>query len=186
MEGNAYLQLNEYDKAETSFRMALDDLDCLPLAHVNLGVIAFRKGDYETAEKEYRLAIADDSLCFKAWNNLGTIRESLGDTSSAIQAYSQALAIRPYSEDAKINLAGIYFKQGTQALREGRDEDAALNFRESIRYLPNRPAVHYNLAVALGRLGKQKEALQALEISLRIDPTFTPARQLMEQIQAMP
>ncbi len=186
MEGNAYMGLNEPEKAKIAFQRAVDDLEILPLAHVNLGVLAFRRGDFERAEREYRLALADDSLCVKAWNNLGTIRESLGDTSGAISAYSRALAIRPYTTDAKVNLAGLYFRRGTRALREGRDEEAARNFRQSIELLPDRTAAHYNLAIALGRLGEHAQALRALETALAIDPAFEPARLLMEKMRASP
>jgi tetratricopeptide (TPR) repeat protein len=186
MEGNACMGLNEPEKAEVAFQRAVDDLLVLPLAHVNLGVLAFRRGNFEQAEKEYRLALADDSLCVKAWNNLGTIRESLGDTSGAISAYSRALAIRPYAKDARTNLAGLYFRKGTRALREGRDEEAPRDFRQSIELLPGRAASHYNLAVALGRLGEHAQALRALETALAIDPAFEPARLLMEKMRISP
>ncbi len=54
MEGNAYMHLGEPDKAEAAFREALNDVVFLPLAHVNLGVIAYRRGDIAEAEKQYR------------------------------------------------------------------------------------------------------------------------------------
>ncbi|MBM3325326.1 MAG: tetratricopeptide repeat protein, partial [Calditrichaeota bacterium] len=186
MEGNAYMKLNEPEKAEASFRRALDDMGSLPLARVNLGLLAFQRGDFQTAEKEYRLAIAEDSLCIKAWNNLGTVREALGDTAGAVSAYSRALAIRPYMMDARINLAGIYFRAGTRALRENRNEDAVRFFQINLQLVPDRVAATYNVAIALGRLGRQQEAMQTLEKALALDPTFEPARTLMEQMKMSP
>ncbi len=186
MEGNAYMNLGETDKAEAAFREALNDVVCLPLAHVNLGVIAYRRGDIAEAENQYQLALADDSLCVKAWNNLGIVNESRGDTVQAILAYRHALKIRPYAEDARMNLAGLYFRQGTRALREGQDAQAVYSFRGSIELATDRAATHYNLAVALGRLGQQQEAIHALEIALTIEPTFAPARELMQQLRTSP
>jgi tetratricopeptide (TPR) repeat protein len=186
MEGNAYMQLNEREKAAASFRKALLDTDIFPLAHVNLGVLAYERGDFEAAENEYRQALSDDSLCVEAWNNLGMIREIQGDTTAAVFAYTRALAIRPYMSDARTNLAGLYFRQGTHALQEGRNEEAVRAFRENIALLPARPTAHYNLAVALGRLGMQNDALRSLETALTIDPTFEPARQLKERMAQSP
>jgi tetratricopeptide (TPR) repeat protein len=186
MEGNAYMKLNQPENAEESFHKALKDMGVLPLAHVNLGILAAERGDLETAEKEYRAAIRDDSLCVKAWNNLGTIEDAFGDTAGAIADYSRALSIRPYMTDAKINLAGIYFRAGTRALRENRDEEAAYFFSRSLQVMPGRVAATYNLAVALGRLGRQEEAMRALAMALTIDPNFEPARTLMEKMKTPP
>ncbi len=186
MEGNAYMSLNEPQKAASSFHKALLDTPIFPLAHVNLGVLAYERGDFEAAENEYRQALLDDSLCVEAWNNFGTIREIQGDTTAAIFAYKRALITRPYMADARTNLAGLYFRQGTRALHEGRNEEAVRAFRESIALLPTRPTAHYNLAVALGRLGLQNDARRSLETALTIDPTFEPARQLKERMAESP
>jgi Flp pilus assembly protein TadD/4-amino-4-deoxy-L-arabinose transferase-like glycosyltransferase len=186
MEGNAYMQLKEPQKAEASFRKALMDTSKFPLARVNLGVLAYERGDFQTAENEYRQALAEDSLCVEAWNNLGMIQEIQGDTATAVSAYKRALSIRPYMTDAQTNLAGLYFRQGTRALREGRNEEAVWAFRENIALLPNRPTAHYNLAVALGRLGMQDKALRELDTALALDPTLEPARELKTRMEQAP
>jgi Flp pilus assembly protein TadD len=162
------------------------DTSKFPLARVNLGVLAYERGDFQTAENEYRQALAEDSLCVEAWNNLGMIQEIQGDTATAVSAYKRALSIRPYMTDAQTNLAGLYFRQGTRALREGRNEEAVWAFRENIALLPNRPTAHYNLAVALGRLGMQDKALRELDTALALDPTLEPARELKTRMEQAP
>lgn len=169
-EGNAYKQLKKPKKAEIAFRKALDDVAILPLAK----------------EERDRQARSDAALRIRTWNNLGTIREFLKDTAGAIAAYSQALAISPNMTNPRINLARLYYQQAKRALSEGRNEEAVRNLRESIRVSPERAATHVSLAIALGRLGNQSEALHALETALSIDSTFEPARRLIEQVRAIP
>jgi len=118
----------------------------------------------------------------EALNNLGTVSEAMGDTAAALNYYQQALSLEPNAPDPKHNLAALRFRTGVSALRLGQDSLAAANLEECLLLQPT-AIVHYDLAIAYGRLGRQTQAIKHLDIALRIDPNFAEAIRLREQIE---
>ncbi|MBI5244257.1 MAG: protein kinase [Elusimicrobia bacterium] len=68
-----------------------------------------------------------------------------------------------------------HFQKASAFYKEGRCEDAVLEFREAIRIDPRSAATHFNLAKSLEKLGRKDEAIEALRSALAADPKHAPS-----------
>jgi tetratricopeptide (TPR) repeat protein len=183
MEANAYMELNQPDSARAGFYDAIRNHQDLRTAYLNLGVMAYQDKNYDDARKWYELALREDSTFWKAWNNLGTVLEEQGDTLSAIEAYKRARVTNPLAEDAKVNLAGAYFRFGVRALKLDQDSSAAA-YLDSAVALEADPAAYYNLALAYLRLGKYDLAETSLNQAVALNSNLPGASRLRELIRS--
>ena len=185
MEGNAYMRLQQNDSARVAFLDAIRDQQEVTFAYLNLGVIAYRENNLPEAQRWYEEAIRSDSTHWKAWNNYGTIRESQGDTTTAIIAYKRALKLNPAADDARVNLAGTYFRFGVKALKENRDSLAIAFLDSSIALRPD-PISYYNRALGYARLDQPEKARMNLSAALALDPNLVIAPQLQSYLRSPP
>ena len=65
----------------------------------------------------------------------------------------------------------------------GRLAEAEPEFRRAVALDPANHLFAYNLGLALVRLGRPGEAEPVLETVLRLEPGFTPARRLLEELR---
>lgn len=185
MEGNAYLKLNQLDSARACFNDAIRDDVAVSRAQINLGLVALRQGDTSSALYYYESSRDVDSSNADVWNNLGTLYEAKGDTTMAFFAYRKALALRPWAPDPRHNLAGMHFRIGVKALKSEQDSVAERHLLACIALEATAPA-YYNLAVALGRQGRNDEAIAQLDNALQLDPQLSAAIQLKERLRREP
>lgn len=75
------------------------------------------------------------------------------------------------------------FLEGLARLGAGEDEAAERHFRDSLREVPGRPSTLVNLAVALLRLGRAAEALEATGQVLALEPHSADA--LLHRAEAL-
>jgi tetratricopeptide (TPR) repeat protein len=181
MEGNAYLKLNQLDSARACYYDALRDPEQPGRVALNLGVVFYREQRLDSARYWYLQALMYEPGNPEAWNNLGAVQEQLGDTNGAIASYRRAIQERPLAEDARHNFAGLNFRMGIRYLKAGEDSLAADCLDSCVFYEPT-PVAHYNLAVALGRMNFQGEAIAHLDAALRLDPGMIEARRLRDQL----
>jgi tetratricopeptide (TPR) repeat protein len=71
--------------------------------------------------------------------------------------------------------AGVPNNQGRDLLQQGRVTEAVDAFREATKMDPGNAPFHYNLAIALARLGDLQGERQALQDAIKADPTFAKA-----------
>ena len=98
-----------------------------------------------------------------------------GALPEAIAEYEIALRLDPDSPQAHYNL-GL-------ALAESGDLEAGV--REcltALRGFPNRADWEAGVARILAQLGRRDEAIEHLKAALVIDPTYEPARQVLEAL----
>ena len=69
------------------------------------------------------------------------------------------------------------------AIAGDRLEEAVRHYREVLRFDPGHARAHFNMAVAMGRLGRHAEAVAHLEAALRIDPELEAARVVLESLR---
>ncbi|MBI5058177.1 tetratricopeptide repeat protein [candidate division KSB1 bacterium] len=181
MEGNAYLKLNQLDSARVCFSDGLRDGEQPARDALNLGVVFYRKQRLDSARYWYETSLRYDPHNPQAWNNLGTVQEMLGDTAGAFASYRRAIQERPLALDARHNLAGLNFRVGIRYLKLGADSLGAAYLDSCIFYEPT-PVAHYNLAIALGRMNFQGEAIAHLDRALVLDPGLSEARRLRDQL----
>ncbi|GAB4236075.1 MAG: hypothetical protein Kow00109_09500 [Acidobacteriota bacterium] len=68
-----------------------------------------------------------------------------------------------------------YIDYGAMLLEQGRIEEARTMFEDAVRAAPENPVSHYQLALALEKLGSLREAAASLDRCVALDPQHTQA-----------
>jgi Flp pilus assembly protein TadD len=148
-----------------------------PEAQNNVGNTKLRLGLFAEAEPYFRRAAALDPALAEPHNGLGTVLSARGDDAGATIEFRAALARRPEYPEALLNLA--------HALRHQGDFSASADaYRQVVAWRPEWLDARVGLARALSGLGRLDEAEATLRATLRLDPGFTPAGELLEQLEA--
>jgi len=87
---------------------------------------------------------------------------------------------RPISESAS-----AHNNLGTVLIRQGRINDATLQFAEAVRLMPDYLEARYNLGNTYFSLGKITEAQKEFQAALETNPDFGPARQGLARISQL-
>jgi Flp pilus assembly protein TadD len=112
--GIAYMEVFEYEKAESAFRRALEVDKKFTEARLNLGVMYFRKKDYENALREIKTALADEAFPHKhiAFYYLARIYKALDNQNLYLENLRKATAYNPMFFEAQLELANAYEEMG--------------------------------------------------------------------------
>jgi len=112
--GIAYMEVFEYEKAESAFRRALEVDKKFTEARLNLGVMYFRKKDYENALREIRTALADEAFPHKhiAFYYLARIYKAIDNQNLYLENLRKATAYNPMFFEAQLELANAYEEMG--------------------------------------------------------------------------
>ncbi len=112
--GIAYMEVFEYEKAESAFRRALEVDKKFTEARLNLGVMYFRKKDYENALREIRTALADESFPHKhiAFYYLARVYKAIDNQDLYLENLRKATAYNPMFFEAQLELANAYEEMG--------------------------------------------------------------------------
>ena len=120
----AYLERNEYEKAEVALKSALAaDIMCGP-AHNNLGKVYFHQDKLYLAAWEFQYAMKLMPNTPEPRNNLGLVFESAGKLDDAVASYDEAMRLEPDNVQFIGNLARARVRRGDRddAVRELLDE----------------------------------------------------------------
>lgn len=109
--GTAELALGRAAQAESDFHRALATYPNAN-AFLNLGVIAFQRGDYRSTAALSKQAIQASPTYGLAYNNAGAALLALGRVADAIPYLEKAVDLEPRYSQARINLAFAYQKSG--------------------------------------------------------------------------
>ena len=116
---------------------------------------------------------------YVAHDNLGVELDRLGRSEEALAEYREALRIKPGHYYAEENLARASFAKGERLLQRGDLNGAIAALREGLQVRPHDVLALTSLGVALARSGQtaevQREALQAFDAALSLQPGFGPA-----------
>ena len=125
-EGNAWLRLDEKEKAARCFRDAIAVSPELPGPRLNLGRMYHMEGDFAQAAEWYGRELEVDSSSAECWNNLASMHLSVGRYEEARLGFLRALRYRPAHKDANWNLGLCYAHLALQQLDEGDTSQAHL------------------------------------------------------------
>ena len=129
-----------------------NDGSAAPLTGLGLAYVA--QGDGAAAERVLRRAIDLDPDFPAARNALGIVLEQRAAHDEARDHFARAIALQPSSYEPLNNLGASYLAT--------RDNARALQALERAALLEARdPAVFNNMGIALGRLGRYDDALEA-------------------------
>ena len=160
--GRLYLQQGSTDKALTALRAAarLGPLDrdlALWLAEVDLSL-----GNEDLAEVQLR-SVAERFQSVRALLELARLAARGGRSSDAAATLDRALEIAPNSEDLLAARARVALGMQTPVL--------AIRALEPLtRMHPTAPEYHYLLGVAQLQLGEMAGAIEALQLSIGLEP----------------
>jgi tetratricopeptide (TPR) repeat protein len=138
----------------------------VPGAHLNLGVIREQFGEFDRAESEYRAALRIDPRFTPARYNLAMLHNRRGDRPAAERALRELTEQEPNAADAHYSL-GLLLAEDERRLSE-----AAEALAQAARLAPERARVQYNYGLALQRLGKYREAEEALRRAHEREPAL--------------
>ena len=161
-----------------------------------------------SAHYEQALRIKPDYA--EAHNNLGIALAQTGKIEEAIAHYEQALRIKPDYAEAHNNLgialaqtgksrshrtlrAGATdqarFRRGARQPGDrlgagGQDTEAIGQYEQALRIKPDYVEAHYNLALALEKMGRTPEAIEHYQQALKLRPDDIPARNALTRLGA--
>lgn len=153
--GRANLELGLTDKAEDSFKAAIELTPRQPAPHVWQATVAFRQGDLITAEALARFATQNYPEDSDGWNILGSIEHAQGNFIQALTAYDRALQFRPEHHETRISRAGLLIDLK-------RMDEAGKDIAYLRKHYPRDPRGAYLESVYLSKRGKQDKARDAL------------------------
>ena len=128
-------------------------------ALIEQGVAAEGAGRAQDALLCYRKAIEADPRYAPAHMNLGIALHAAGDLASALASHRQAIALDPGHAAARYNLALAYLETDESAQAESQ-------FREAVRLRLEFPEAWVGLANTLEALGRDQDALAALDTAI--------------------
>jgi len=146
------------------------------VAHDHLGVALAEQGKFDEAITQFSEALRISPYFARTHNNLGIALALQGRLDEAIAQFSEAVRIAPEYRQAHYNL-------GTTFLRQGKRDEAVKEFYQGLGAAPT-AEMHYQVAVALASGGKIQEAIGELEVALKLDPGYQPARRALERLTA--
>jgi len=136
-----------------------DALGCRhPMRELTMGWIGYWERDLVGAENWMRKAVASAPGSSAAHFGLGTILQSQKRAKEAMTAFERALELSPESDVCRTNIGVCLIDCGEIAAAEGY-------FRRVTLAQPSDARAWLNLGVALGRLDRYDEALEAFERS---------------------
>jgi tetratricopeptide (TPR) repeat protein len=146
------------------------------IAHGNLGLALYGRGDVEGAIAQYREALRINPGDDAAHVNLGNALARTGRPIEAAAEFGEAIRVRPDDTDARTDL-------GNLALAAGRFGDAVEQYEGVLRLRPADQEVlrscaeaHYRRGNQLGNDGRLGDAVADYCEALRLWPAFVQAR----------
>lgn len=143
---------------------ALLDLPGLPAPQSTRlrALLHHRRGDLANAETLFRQLAEADPQDFESWGNLGLCLLASEMPQAAIQAFDRSLNLRPDRLSIRHKWAEAHYTLGT-------GEEALKALRQSAVSNPADVATYLAIAHLEGLLGRQPQALAALEEAVRRD-----------------
>src|SRR6202012_2660624 len=112
------------------------------VAHANLANCYLQMKQPAEAKKEYLASLALDASNPTAHSYLGSILSSEGDITDAIEQFRAATALVPQSSD-------FHYRLATALLHAGQMDESHREYRECLKFNPNRLEALNNLAWSL-------------------------------------
>ncbi|CAF3950934.1 unnamed protein product, partial [Adineta steineri] len=148
--GRLLIEMNEYSKAESYFRMLLQELprshQDIPLAYDYIGDLNMRSSNWNEALHNFNLAYeikkkflsSNHSLIAITLNNIANYYKAIGDCSQALQYYTKALHCnndQPTMARIQVNIAAIHANNK----KYGEAIDLCIKAREILQQIYPQP-----------------------------------------------
>jgi tetratricopeptide (TPR) repeat protein len=151
-----------------------------PDVRVDLGNLAYDRGDLEAALRRYGEALERDPRSLEALANAGKVCLLRKDLVGARRHLERALAIHPDSASALCDLGGVLIAED----RLDEAEEALLRARDLARGRETRISAHGNLGVLYLKRRDHARAIESFEKVLELDPGDEQARRTLERLRS--
>jgi tetratricopeptide (TPR) repeat protein len=156
-------QAATYTDIETLWRTTLAKNPECWMAHTNIGLVLFQKGQIDDAIAHYRSALQMQPDWWDAEYNLGTALLAKGHVDEAILHCEKAVSMRPTDPDAQVSLGNLLFQKG-------RIDEAIAHYQKAITVRPDHFLSRYGLCHALLEKGELDSAIQVCRSALLLRP----------------
>jgi tetratricopeptide (TPR) repeat protein len=158
-----WMRIGAYHDAETLWRDTVSRNPGAWMAHNNLGVLLYERGEVTAALERYRTAETLAPQAAEIQINLGNALTALGHTDEGLAAYRAAIARKPTS-------AGAYNALGASLYEIGRHAEAIDAYRAAIALRPGWAEPYNNLGSALMMQHDVPAAIAAYGEALALRP----------------
>jgi tetratricopeptide (TPR) repeat protein len=152
-----------YGNIETLWRTTLSRNPSCWMAHNNLGIVLFEKGQLDDAIAHYRTTLQMQPNFWDADYNLGTALLGKGQVDEAIFYCDKAVRMQPNDPDAQVAL-------GNALVQKRRIDDAIVHYEKAVAIRPDYFHARYGLGHALLEKGKLDAAIEHSRAALLIQP----------------
>jgi tetratricopeptide (TPR) repeat protein len=167
----------KWDEAAGEYNAVLAMNPNQPGIHYRLGRLILSKPQTPTtaqdAKKEFEEELKVDPTNAGAEYVLGELAREAGDLDSAIPHFSKATKLDATFADAYIGL-------GRSLLTAGKGQEAVAPLETARKLQPDNPGVHYNLAIAYRRVGREADSEREAAIHKEMSDK---AREAKENVQ---
>jgi len=166
--GAVFARLDDPEQAERIYSRIPEDAPQWPNAQMQLGNLAFQRGDYGVAAGRFEACAHRLPDCGDAWCNAGIAYALLGDTGQARRHFQEVLALTPGSHEALRGLADL-------AVGEEDYDTAYDRYCDLLESGDCSPECRYNLGLVCQQRGLLEDAVAFYQEALQDKPDFTDA-----------
>jgi tetratricopeptide (TPR) repeat protein len=171
--GLAYSSLSQFEKAEASLRKAKQLNPLNADAHYNLGRVLVRLGRPSEAIEDLQAAERINPDDPEVHSQLASVFLKQDQKDRAQVELGKARDLRRRSDQQ--GQAGKLNEDSNRYLLAGNWQAAVENYRTALKLSPNEAKLHYNLSIALDKLGDKGAEKEELESAVRLDPNLSVA-----------
>jgi tetratricopeptide (TPR) repeat protein len=142
------------------------------MAHNNLGIALFEKGELDEAIARYRTALQMQPDFWDADYNLGNALLGKGEVDAAIFYCDKAVAKQPNDADAQVALANAL-------LQKKRIDDAIVHYQKAVAIRSDYFLARYGLGHALLEKGQLDGAIEHCRAALLIRPDHSDCHTIL-------
>ncbi|HXJ87522.1 MAG TPA: tetratricopeptide repeat protein [Candidatus Binatia bacterium] len=169
--GSANFGKGRLDEALALFQRLLQKHPQDAFLHYAIGAVYFQQNKYSEAEASLKQSLAGQPDQVPANYYLALTYDAIGDDERAIPIFQDLLKSHPEHVPSHVKLGGIL-------VRQHQYEEAQRNLKEAIALDPGSVEAHYQLALALRRLGKSAESEAEMAESHRLEAEQSATRDL--------
>ncbi len=158
-----YRDIEDYEAAELTAKLAIEKDSFLVLSQYNLGVIYLDQNRYDEAKSLFLKAIQLAPNYGDAYYNLGRVYYKQEDFSNAVANFSRCVQIKPRDAQAYMALGTAYRQMG------GMDQ-ARTAYKKCLQLNPMHLYGLYNLALLEHKSANHEEAIALFERYRTVEP----------------
>lgn len=171
--GTLERQAGDYQPARDHLQLAVTLQPDVYQSHYGLGLVFLKLNNLPGAKEQFEKAITLGATDPELHLELGTVLRKLGD----MQGAERELKLYRNASQSDSNAAVAESKAilAQQALDSGDPRNAVELYREALQAHPDDALLHYQMSVALHKLGDVAGERDALEKAVQIDPGMAAA-----------